>query len=120
GIGAKALGLTLGKRGEIAVDAQLRTNLPNVYAIGDAVGGKLLAHKAEEEGVIAAESIAGHTVHMDDTSMPSVVYTWPEIATVGLAQHEVEASGRKYKVGRFPFTANARARTAGETAGRSK
>ena len=117
GIDAQALGLKLGKRGEIEVDAQLKTNLPNVYAIGDVVGGKLLAHKAEEEGTIAVEVIAGHKVHMDYKSMPSVVYTWPEIATVGLAQHEVEASGRKYKVGRFPFTANARARTAGETAG---
>ncbi|MFL5526887.1 MAG: dihydrolipoyl dehydrogenase [Gemmatimonadaceae bacterium] len=117
GVDAKALGLNLGKRGEIAVDAQMRTNLPNVYAIGDVVGGKLLAHKAEEEGVIATEVIAGHKVHMDYKSMPSVVYTWPEIATVGLAQHEVEASGRKYKVGRFPFSANGRARTAGDTAG---
>src|SRR4030088_287569 len=106
GIDAAALGLKLGTRGEIQVDAQMRTNLPNVYAIGDAVGGKLLAHKAEEEGVIAAEVIAGHKVQMDYKSMPSVVYTWPEIATVGLAQHEVEASGRKYKVGRFPFSAN--------------
>ena len=117
GIDATALGLKLGKRGEIEVDAQLRTNLPNVYAIGDVVGGKLLAHKAEEEGVIAAEVMAGHKVHMDYKSMPSVVYTWPEIATVGLAQHEVEASGRKYKVGRFPFSANGRARTAGDTTG---
>ena len=117
GIDAAALGLKLGKRGEILADAQMRTNLPNVYAIGDAVGGKLLAHKAQEEGVVATEVIAGHKVHMDYKSMPSVVYTWPEIATVGLAQHEVEASGRKYKVGRFPFSANGRARTAGETTG---
>ena len=117
GIDAQALGLKLGKRGEIEVDAQMRTNLPNVYAIGDVVGGKLLAHKAEEEGVIATEVMAGHKVHMDYKSMPSVVYTWPEIATVGLAQHEVEASGRKYKVGRFPFSANGRARTAGDTTG---
>ena len=117
GIDAKALGLTLGKRGEIAVDDQLRTNLPNVYAIGDVVGGKLLAHKAEEEGVIACEVMAGHKVHMDYKSMPSVVYTWPEIATVGLAQQEVEASGRKFKVGRFPFSANGRARTAGDATG---
>jgi dihydrolipoamide dehydrogenase len=117
GIDAGALGLTLGKRGEIAVDSQMRTNLPSVYAIGDAVGGKLLAHKAEEEGVVAAEVIAGHKAHMDYKSMPSVVYTWPEIATVGLAEHEVAATGRKYKVGRFPFSANGRARTAGETTG---
>src|SRR3954470_6756679 len=117
GIDAKALGLNLGKRGEIAVDAQMRTNLPNVYAIGDAVGGKLLAHKAEEEGVIAAEVIAGHKVHMDYKSMPSVVYTWPEIATVGLAEHEAKAGGKKYKVGKFPFSANGRARSMAETLG---
>jgi dihydrolipoamide dehydrogenase len=117
GIDAQGLGLKLGKRGEVEIDAQMRTNLPNVYAIGDVVGGKLLAHKAEEEGVIACEVMAGHKVHMDYKSMPSVVYTWPEIATVGLAQHEVEASGRKYKVGRFPFSANGRARTAGDTTG---
>ena len=117
GIDAGALGLTLGKGGAIQVDAQMRTNLPNVYAIGDAVGGKLLAHKAEEEGVVAAEVIAGHKAHMDYKSMPSVVYTWPEIATVGLAEHEVRESGRKVKIGRFPFSANGRARTAGETTG---
>jgi len=117
GVDAGALGLTLGGRGEIAVDAQMRTNLPNVYAIGDAVGGKLLAHKAEEEGVIAAEVIAGHRAHMDYKSMPSVVYTWPEIATVGLAEHEVKASGREYKTGKFPFSANGRARTMAETNG---
>ncbi len=117
GIDAAALGLTLGKRGEIVVDNQMRTNLPNVYAIGDAVGGKLLAHKAEEEGTIAAEVIAGHHAHMDYKSMPSVVYTWPEIASVGLAEHEVKASGREYKVGKFPFSANGRARTMAETNG---
>jgi dihydrolipoamide dehydrogenase len=117
GIDAQALGLSLGKRGEITVDAEMRTNLPNVFAIGDAVGGKLLAHKAEEEGVIAAEVIAGHHAHMEYKSMPSVVYTWPEIATVGLAEHEVKASGRDYKVGKFPFSANGRARTMAETSG---
>ncbi len=117
GVDAAALGLTLGKRGEIVVDAQMRTNLPNVYAIGDAVGGKLLAHKAEEEGVIAAEVISGHKAHMDYKSMPSVVYTWPEIASVGLAEHEVKESGREYKVGKFPFSANGRARTMAETSG---
>lgn len=117
GIDALALGLAVGKRGEIVVDSQMRTNLPNVYAIGDAVGGKLLAHKAEEEGVVAAEVIAGHKVHMDHKSMPSVVYTWPEIATVGLAEHEVKESGREYRVGKFPFSANGRARSMGEPTG---
>ena len=117
GIDAKALGLELGKRGEIKVDSRMATNLPNVYAIGDVVGGKLLAHKAEEEGVVAAEVIAGKPVEMHYRSMPSVVYTWPEIASVGLAEHEVKESGRKYTVGKFPFSANGRARTMGETSG---
>ncbi|MEP6620289.1 MAG: dihydrolipoyl dehydrogenase [bacterium] len=117
GVDAAALGLSVGKRGELLVDDQLRTSLPNVYAIGDCIGGKLLAHKAEEEGVIAAEVIAGKKVHMHYRSIPSVVYTWPEIASVGLAEHEVKASGRAYKTGKFPFSANGRARTAGDTSG---
>jgi dihydrolipoamide dehydrogenase len=117
GIDAAGLGLALGPRGEVLVDDQMRTNLRNVFAIGDCVGGKLLAHKAEEEGVIAAEVIAGKPVHMHYRSIPGVVYTWPEVATVGLAEHEVKASGRQYRVGKFPFSANGRARTAGDTAG---
>src|SRR3954470_13819153 len=96
GIDAAGLGLALGTRGEVLVDDQMRTNLPNVFAIGDCIGGKLLAHKAEEEGVIAAEVIGGKPVHMHYGSIPSVVYTWPEIATVGLAEQEVKATGRQY------------------------
>jgi dihydrolipoamide dehydrogenase len=115
--GIDAAALDLGRRGEILVDAQMRTNIPNVYAIGDAVGGKLLAHKAQDEGVVAMETIAGHPAAMNYRPVPSVVYTWPEIATVGLAEHEVLASGRPFRVGRFPFSANGRARTAGESAG---
>jgi dihydrolipoamide dehydrogenase len=117
GIDASALGLELGQRGEIKVNDQMRTNLPDVFAIGDAVGGKLLAHKAEEEGVIAAEVIAGRPSHMHYHSIPSVVYTWPEIATVGLTEREVKESGREYRVGKFPFSANGRARTMGEASG---
>lgn len=117
GIDAATLGLALGARGEILVDDQQRTNLPNVYAIGDVTGGKLLAHKAEEEGVIAAEVIAGKPVHMHHRTVPGIVYTWPEIATVGLTEQEVKASGRAYRVGKFPFSANGRARTMGETQG---
>jgi dihydrolipoamide dehydrogenase len=117
GIDTKTLGLALGSRGEIIVDEHMRTNLPNVYAIGDAVGGKLLAHKAEEEGVIAAEVIAGKKVHMHYQNMPAVVYTWPEIATCGVTEAELKASSRQYKVGKFPFSANGRARTMGETSG---
>jgi dihydrolipoamide dehydrogenase len=117
GIDAAALGLDLGTRGEILVDEQMRTNLPHVYAIGDAVGGKLLAHKAMEEGVVAADTIAGRPARMRYHSVPNVVYTWPEIASVGWAEHEVQASGRAFKVGRYPYSANPRARTMGESGG---
>jgi dihydrolipoamide dehydrogenase len=117
GVDAAALGLALGARGEVLVNDQQRTNLPNVFAIGDVTGGKLLAHKAEEEGVIAAEVIAGKPVHMHHHTMPGVVYTWPEVATVGLTEAEVKASGRAYRTGKFPFSANGRARTMGETSG---
>jgi len=117
GVDAEALGLALGSRGEITVDDQMRTNLPDVFAIGDAVGGKLLAHKAEEEGVVAAEVIAGRKAHMHYHNMPGVVYTWPEVATCGLTEAEAKASGRPYGVGKFPFTANGRARSMAETNG---
>ena len=117
GVDAAALGLALGARGEVLVDDQQRTNLPGVFAIGDVTGGKLLAHKAEEEGVVAAEVMAGKPVHMHQHTVPGVVYTWPEIATVGLTEAEVKASGRAYRTGKFPFSANGRARTMGETSG---
>ena len=117
GVDAKALGIATGRRGEIIVDEQMRTNVPNVFAIGDAIGGKLLAHKAEEEGVVAAEVIAGKPTRMHYRSIPSVVYTWPEVASVGLTEEEVKQSGREYRAGKFPFSANGRARTMGESAG---
>lgn len=121
GIDAAALGLELGQRGEILADSQMRTNLPNVYAIGDAIGGKLLAHKAEEEGIVAAEVIAGHRAQMHYNTVPSIVYTWPEIATVGATEREARAGDgtttREVRLGRFPFSANGRARTMGETGG---
>ena len=117
GIDAAALGLAQGPRGEILVDDQLRTNVPNVFAIGDCVPGPMLAHKAEDEGVVAAEAIAGKPVHMHYGTIPGIVYTWPEIAVVGLTERQVKDSGREYRVGKFPFSANGRARTAGETTG---
>ncbi|MFN2567250.1 MAG: dihydrolipoyl dehydrogenase [Gemmatimonadaceae bacterium] len=117
GIDAAALRLEVGKRGEIMVDAQMRTNVRDVFAIGDCVPGPMLAHKAEEEGVVAAEVIAGKAAHMHYRSIPGIVYTWPEIAAVGMTEQEARATSREYRVGRFPFTANGRARTAGETAG---
>lgn len=117
GIDAAKLGLNLSKRGEIVVDGQMRTNLPNVFAIGDCVPGPMLAHKAEEEGVVAAEVIAGKPAHMHYESIPSVVYTWPEIASVGLSERQVKDSGRQYRAGKFPFSANGRARSMGESSG---
>ena len=117
GIDAAKLGLRLSKRGEILVDDQMRTNLPNVFAIGDCVPGPMLAHKAEEEGVIAAEVIAKKPAHMHYKSIPSVVYTWPEIASVGLTERQVKESGRSYRTGKFPFSANGRARSMGESSG---
>lgn len=117
GIDAAALGLKVGKRGEILVDDQMKTNLPNVFAIGDCVPGPMLAHKAEEEGVVAAEVIAGQPAHMHYKSIPSVVYTWPEIASVGLTEAQLKESGRPYKTGKFPFSANGRARSMGDTTG---
>jgi dihydrolipoamide dehydrogenase len=117
GIDAAALGLSVTKRNEIAVDDRMRTSLPNVYAIGDCVPGPMLAHKAEEEGVVAAEVIAGKPAHMHYRSIPGVVYTWPEIAVVGLTEKQVKESGREYRTGKFPFSANGRARSMNESAG---
>jgi dihydrolipoamide dehydrogenase len=117
GIDAAALGIAVSKRGEIVVDDQQRTNVPNVYAIGDCVPGPMLAHKAEEEGVVAAEVIAGKPVHMHHRTIPGIVYTWPEIAVVGMSERQLKDAGREYRVGKFPFSANGRARTAGETTG---
>jgi dihydrolipoamide dehydrogenase len=117
GIDAAALGLKVGKRGEILVDDQMRTNLKNVFAIGECVPGPMLAHKAEEEGVVAAEVIAGQPARMHYKSIPSVVYTWPEIAAVGLTEAQLKESGRVYKTGKFPFSANGRARSMGDTTG---
>ncbi|HEX9484816.1 MAG TPA: dihydrolipoyl dehydrogenase [Gemmatimonadaceae bacterium] len=117
GVDVATLGLQVGKRGEILVDDQQRTNLPNVYAIGDCTPGPMLAHKAEEEGVVATEVIAGQPAHTHHRTVPSVVYTWPEIAVVGLTEAQVSESGRAYKTGKFPFSANGRARTAGTTTG---
>jgi dihydrolipoamide dehydrogenase len=117
GVDARALGLELTEKGAIKVDEQMRTNLPDVYAIGDAVGGMLLAHKAEEEGVVAAEVIAGKPARMHYRSMPAIVYTWPEIAAIGQTEEQVKSTGRAYRIGKFPFSANGRARTYGDTTG---
>ncbi|MBX7206552.1 MAG: FAD-dependent oxidoreductase, partial [Bacteroidia bacterium] len=110
GLNLEAAGLTTDERGRIAVDAHLQTSVSGIYAIGDVVRGAMLAHKAEEEGVFVAETIAGQKPHINYNLIPSVVYTWPEVAAVGQTEEELKKSGRKYKTGSFPFRALGRAR----------
>jgi dihydrolipoamide dehydrogenase len=117
GLGAKNAGLKMDERGYIEVDDKCRTNLRNVYAIGDVVRGPMLAHKASEEGVAVAEMIAGQAGHINFDTIPSVIYTSPEIAWVGKTERELKAAGISYKAGQFPFMANGRARALGETGG---
>jgi dihydrolipoamide dehydrogenase len=120
GLNAEAIGLKLDDRGFIAVDDECRTNVPNVWAIGDVVRGPMLAHKAEEEGVAAAERIAGQHGHVNFNTIPWVIYTSPEIAWVGQNEQQLKSAGRAYKAGTFPFMANGRARALGETTGMVK
>jgi dihydrolipoamide dehydrogenase len=117
GLGAGAVGLALDERGFVAVDAECRTNLPNVWAIGDVVRGPMLAHKAEEEGVAVAERMAGQHGHVDFNTIPWVIYTSPEIAWVGQTEQQLKAAGVAYRAGTFPFSANGRARALGDTTG---
>ncbi len=120
GLNAEAVGLKLDERGTIAVDDHCKTNLPNVWAVGDAVRGPMLAHKAEEEGVAVAERIAGQHPHVNFNTVPWVIYTAPEIAWVGQTEQQLKADGRAYKAGTFPFMANGRARALGDTTGMVK
>jgi dihydrolipoamide dehydrogenase len=120
GLNADAVGLKLDDRGAIVVDAECRTNLPGVWAVGDVVRGPMLAHKAEEEGVAVAERIAGQHGHVNFDTIPWVIYTSPEIAWVGQTEQQLKASGRAYKAGSFPFLANGRARALGDTTGMVK
>jgi dihydrolipoyl dehydrogenase len=117
GLNADAVGLKIDARGAIEVDAECRTNLPSVWAVGDVVRGPMLAHRAEEEGVAVAERIAGQHGHVDFNTVPWVIYTSPEIAWVGQTQQQLEAAGRAYTAGTFPFAANGRARAMGDTTG---
>ena len=117
GLNAEAVGLALDERGFVTVDADCKTNLENVWAIGDVVRGPMLAHKAEEEGVAVAERIAGQKPHVDFNTVPWVIYTSPEIAWVGQTEQQLEAAGRAYSAGTFPFMANGRARALGDTTG---
>ena len=117
GLKPETIGLTLDSRGFVAVDDDCRTNIPNVWAIGDVVRGPMLAHKAEEEGVAVAERIAGQHPHVDFNTVPWVIYTSPEIAWVGQTEQQLKAAGIAYRSGVFPFMANGRARALGNTTG---
>ncbi len=117
GLGADAVGLKIDARGFIEVDDQCRTNLPNVFAIGDVVRGPMLAHKGEEEGVMAAELIAGQKAHVNLDTIPWVIYTSPEIAWVGRTEQSLKADGVPYRAGQFPFSINGRALGHGDTHG---
>ncbi|HXW42876.1 MAG TPA: dihydrolipoyl dehydrogenase, partial [Xanthobacteraceae bacterium] len=110
GLGLEAVGVDKDNRGRVVVDRQFRTNVEGIYAIGDVIAGPMLAHKAEEEGVAVAEILAGQAGHVNYGIIPNVVYTYPEIAAVGKTEEELKEAGVAYKVGKFPFTANARAR----------
>ena len=117
GLNTEAVGLALDERGAVVVDADCKTNLPGVWAVGDVVRGPMLAHKAEEEGVAVAERIAGQHGHVNFNTVPWVIYTSPEIAWVGRNEQQLKADGVAYKAGSFPFLANGRARALGDTTG---
>jgi len=117
GLGLDEIGVARDPAGRIAVDGGFATNVPGIYAIGDVIRGPMLAHKAEEEGIAVVERLAGQKTEVDYDAIPSVVYTWPEAAAVGKTEEELKAAGIEYRVGKFPFTANARARTNGDTDG---
>ena len=110
GLGLEAVGVNKDNRGRVVVDGHYRTNVDGIYAIGDAIAGPMLAHKAEEEGVAVAEILAGQAGHVNYDVIPNVVYTYPEIASVGKTEEELKAAGVAYNVGKFPFAANPRAR----------
>ncbi len=117
GLGLDALGVAIDNRGVIQVDERFQTSVPGIYAIGDCVPGPMLAHKAEDEGVIAVEMMTGQSGHIDYELVPGVVYTWPEVAGVGKTEEQLREAGVDYTAGKFPFTANSRARANAETDG---
>ena len=117
GLGLESVGIEPDKRGMIEVDEHFKTKADGIYAIGDVIRGPMLAHKAEEEGVALAEMLAGQRPHIDYNKIPGVVYTFPEVAAIGRTEEQLKQAGVKYKIGKFPFMANSRARAAGQTEG---
>ena len=117
GLGLEAAGVALDERRRIKVDEHFRTNVAGIYAIGDVIAGPMLAHKASEEGVALVEMLAGQAGHVNYDTVPGIVYTWPEVATVGKTEEQLKDAGIDYRVGKFPMSANSRARTTGDTDG---
>lgn len=120
GLGLENVGITTDEKGRVDVDSHLKTNVPNIYAIGDVVKGAMLAHKAEDEGVCVAESIMGQKPHIDYNLIPGVVYTWPEVSGVGKTEDQLKEAGANYKVGKFPMRALGRARASMDIEGMIK
>lgn len=116
-LGLENVGLATNKRGQIDTNTHWQTAVPSIYAIGDVIAGPMLAHKAEDEGVAVAEFIAGQKPHVNYNTIPGVIYTHPEVATVGKTEEELKTAGTPYKVGKFPFLANSRSRSTGQTDG---
>jgi len=117
GLGLEAAGVAIDNKGRIKVDGDFATNVKGIYAIGDVIAGAMLAHKASEEGVVLAEMLAGQRGHVNYEAIPAVIYTWPEVASVGRTEEELKTAGVAYKTGKFPFSANARARANADTEG---
>ena len=117
GLGLEALGIEMGPRGTVKTNDHLQTSIPGVYAIGDAVAGPMLAHKAEDEGMAVAENIAGKHGHVNYAVIPGVIYTTPEVASVGATEEQLKEQGRAYKIGKFPFMGNGRAKAVMQTDG---
>jgi len=117
GLGLEDVGVKMDKSGKVIVDSQFKTNVPGVFAIGDIIDGPMLAHKAEDEGVLCVEGIQGAHVHLDYNMVPSVIYTHPEVAWVGKTEDQLKADGVEYAKGNFPFMANSRAKTTADTDG---
>jgi dihydrolipoamide dehydrogenase len=117
GLGLEALGIQTDKLGRIEVDEHFKTAVPSIYAIGDCIDGPMLAHKAEEEGIAVVETIAGYAGHVNYDAIPGVIYTYPEVASVGKTEEELKEAGVEYVTGSFPFAANSRARANGSSDG---
>ncbi len=117
GLGLESVGIKTDSRGRIEVNPHFQTAVPNIYAIGDVIAGPMLAHKAEEEGIAAVEFMVGQKPHLNYDAIPNVIYTWPEVASVGKTEEQLKEAGIAYKVGKFPFMANSRGRAVGQTEG---